>query len=64
MCKAGDELPQVSSLLRVKLFWMGKRPMVMDRPYKLKIGTAQVSARLKKIDRVINVRDDNGDFQH
>ncbi len=54
MCRVSDTLPQVSSLLRVKLFWMGKRPMVADRPYKLKIGTAQVAVRLKQIERVID----------
>ena len=54
MCKVKEPLPQVSSLLRVKLFWMGKRPMVPDRPYKLKVAAAQVSVRLKKIERVID----------
>jgi len=54
MCKAKDPLPQVSTLLRAKLFWMGKRPMTVDRPYKLKVATAQVTVRLKKIERVID----------
>ncbi len=54
MCRVKEPPPQVSSLLRVKLFWMGKRPMVMDRPYKLKVAAAQVSVRLKKIERVID----------
>ena len=54
MCRVKEPLPQVSSLLRVKLFWMGKRPMVLDRPYKLKVAAAQVSVRLKKIERVID----------
>ena len=54
MCKSGQSLPHISSLIRVEIFWMGKRPMVLDRPYKLKIGTDQVTARLKSIDRVID----------
>jgi bifunctional enzyme CysN/CysC len=54
MCKVKEPLPGVSSLLRVKLFWMGKRPMVLDRPYKLKVAAAQVSVRLKKIERVVD----------
>lgn len=54
MCKVKEPLPGVSSLLRVKLFWMGKRPMVLDRSYKLKVAAAQVSVRLKKIERVID----------
>lgn len=54
MCKAGQPFPQVSSLFRVELFWMGRRPMVLDRPYKLKLATAQTPVRLKKIERVID----------
>ena len=54
VCKAGEPPPQVSSLLRVEIFWMGKRPMVLDRPYKLKVATAQTTVRLKAIDRVID----------
>jgi len=57
LCRVKDPLPQVSSLLRVKLFWMGKRPMVMDRPYKLKVCSAQAAVRLKKIERVIDAAD-------
>lgn len=54
VCKAGEPPPQVSSLLRVEIFWMGKRPMALDRPYKLKVATAQTTVRLKTIDRVID----------
>ncbi len=57
MCRAGDLLPKVSSLLRVEIFWMGKKPMLFDRLYKLKIATAQVPVRLKSIDRVIDASD-------
>ncbi len=57
LCKVGQALPQVSSLLRVELFWMGRRPMVFDRPYKLKLGTAQTGVRLKKLERVIDAAD-------
>ncbi|MCM8811527.1 MAG: GTP-binding protein [Candidatus Omnitrophica bacterium] len=54
MCKAAEPLPKVSSLMKVELFWMGKRPMVLNRLYKLKIATAQVPVRLKTIERVID----------
>ena len=36
---------------------MGKRPMVFERPYKLKLATAQVLVRLKKLERVIDAAD-------
>lgn len=54
LCRDGEPLPQVSSLLRVKIFWMGRRPMVMDRPYKLKIATAETTVRLKTVEQVID----------
>ncbi len=54
LCKVGDPVPKVSSLMRVELFWMGRRPMVLNRPYKLKIAAAQVTVRLKSIDRVMD----------
>jgi len=54
MCRLSETLPQVSSLLQVKLFWMNKRPLVMGKEYKLKIGTAKVSVYVKKINRVLD----------
>ncbi|HRK61504.1 MAG TPA: GTP-binding protein [Candidatus Omnitrophota bacterium] len=54
MCKLDETLPQVSSLLQVKLFWMNKRPLVMGKEYKLKIGTAKVSVYVKKINHVLD----------
>jgi bifunctional enzyme CysN/CysC len=57
MCKVGDKPPKVSSLLRVEIFWMGKKPMQLDRLYKLKIATAQVPVRLKSLERVIDASD-------
>lgn len=57
LCKAGQPLPKISTLLRVELFWMGKRPMVLDRPYKLKLAAAQSMVRLKKLERVIDAAD-------
>ena len=54
LCKVGEPLPRVSTLLRVKLFWMGRRPLVLQRPYKLKLGTAQATVRVKAIERVID----------
>ncbi|MBI4227240.1 MAG: adenylyl-sulfate kinase [Candidatus Omnitrophica bacterium] len=54
LCRVGESLPQVSSLLRVKIFWMGRRPMTMQRPYKLKLATAETTVRLKAVEQVID----------
>jgi bifunctional enzyme CysN/CysC len=54
MCKEGEDLPLVSSKIEADIFWMGRNPMVPDKDYKLKIGTAQTPVRLQKINRVID----------
>lgn len=54
MAREGDPLPHVSSRFRANLFWMGRNPMIREKKYKLKLGSARSSLRL--ID-VINVLD-------
>ncbi|WGK68059.1 GTP-binding protein [Candidatus Haliotispira prima] len=52
---AEDSLkPQVNKALRVNLFWMGRRPMVPGKKYKLKIATAEHSVRLKTVYNVLD----------
>ena len=54
MCKAEEEHPLVSSLVQVEIFWMGKEPLVFNKEYKIKIGTAKVPVRLSKIKKIID----------
>ena len=46
--------PQVTTRLRVSLFWLGKEPMVKRKEYLLKLGTARVTARLEEVQRVMD----------
>jgi bifunctional enzyme CysN/CysC len=46
--------PQVSSRLRVSLFWLGRSPLVTKKDYLLKLGSARVTARLESTERVID----------
>jgi bifunctional enzyme CysN/CysC len=46
--------PQVTTRLRVSLFWLGKEPMVRRKEYLLKLGTARVTARVEDILRVMD----------
>ncbi len=46
--------PQVTTRLRVSLFWLGKQPMVKRKEYMLKLGTARVTARVEEILRVMD----------
>jgi bifunctional enzyme CysN/CysC len=46
--------PQVTTRLRVSLFWLGKEPMAKRKEYLLKLGTARVTARIEEVLRVMD----------
>ncbi|MEP7175667.1 MAG: GTP-binding protein [Gemmatimonadales bacterium] len=46
--------PQVTTRLRVSLFWLGKEPLVKRKEYLLKLGSARVTARLEEVLRVMD----------
>jgi bifunctional enzyme CysN/CysC len=46
--------PQVTTRLRVSLFWLGKEPMIKRKEYLLKLGTARVTARVEEVLRVMD----------
>lgn len=57
VCKEDEALPQVGVRLKVNLFWLGKKRLVPDQSYLFKCGTAKVSMRLEKVERVVNASD-------
>jgi len=54
MCRSKEQLPYVGTKIKSNIFWMGKQPFVMDKEYKLKIGTAKVNVRLYEITSVLD----------
>lgn len=46
--------PNVTSRIKVNLFWLGKYPMVKEKKYILKLGTSRVESSLEKINMVID----------
>jgi bifunctional enzyme CysN/CysC len=46
--------PQMSTRLRVSLFWLGKEPMIKRKEYLLKLGSARVVCRVEEILRVMD----------
>ncbi len=50
----GQDRPQVTTRLRVSLFWLGKEPMVKRKEYLLKLGAARVTCRIEEILRVMD----------
>ena len=54
VAKIGEVKPRVSSRLRVNLFWLGKKPMNLEKNYLLKLGAAKVRVKLEEILRVMD----------
>ena len=46
--------PLVSTRLRANLFWLGRRPMVPGKRYKLKLGTHQTEVTIAEINRILD----------
>ena len=51
---SSERRPEISSRLRVSLFWLGRTPLVKKRDYLLKLGSARVTMRLDEVHRVID----------
>ncbi len=60
---ATEARPQVTTRLKVNLFWLGKSPLVKKKDYILKLGSARVPMRLEEIHRVVNASDLSADEQ-
>lgn len=57
ICKVGEDLPHVSSRLRVHIFWMGRSPLIKNRKYKLKLAASRSFVQLAEILNVIDASD-------
>ncbi len=51
--------PLVSTRLRANLIWLGKKPFVQGRDYKIKIGTVAAPIRIHKLIKVIDASELN-----
>ena len=54
MSLASDQSVEISNQFKVNIFWMGKRPMVKSRNYKLKLASHRCQVTLKEIIRVLD----------
>jgi bifunctional enzyme CysN/CysC len=53
--RADEKLPSVTTRLRASVFWLGRDPLVKDKEYHLKLGSARVPVRLDEVHRVLDV---------
>jgi bifunctional enzyme CysN/CysC len=53
-CRADQPAPEVSKHLRANIFWMGRKPMVPDKEYFIKTGTAKRPVWLESVEKIID----------
>lgn len=54
VCLAKEPPPKVTGRMLVNLFWLGKKPLVKNKTYFLKLGTAKVGMQLEEIRSVMD----------
>ncbi len=52
--RVDEPRPEVTTRMRVSLFWLGRQPMVKRKEYALKLGTVRVPVRLESVQRVLD----------
>jgi bifunctional enzyme CysN/CysC len=54
VCRRDEAPALVGRQVRVNIFWMGRQPMIPNKKYKLKIGTARIPVWLREIVNVLD----------
>jgi bifunctional enzyme CysN/CysC len=49
MCKTAEKPPLTGTSFKANIFWMSRAPMIQDKKYKIKIGSARVNVRLVEV---------------
>lgn len=57
MSRADQPPPHTAGQIRVNLFWLGQEPMVFNKRYVLKLGTAKIPVWLRQIHTVLDASD-------
>ena len=57
MVKPSEPQPEVGSRFRVNLFWVGRAPMIRQKEYKLKLGSARATVKLAEICNTLDASD-------
>jgi bifunctional enzyme CysN/CysC len=52
--KVGEKQPEVTSRIKVNLFWLSNSPLVKNKQYLLKVGTTKIAV---EVEEVVNVMD-------
>ena len=46
--------PMITNVFRARIFWLGHKPLEMEKRYKIKLATCEILAEVKTIEHVIN----------
>ena len=57
MVRAGQAAPRTANRLKVNIFWLGRKPLVTGKKYKLKLATAEVPVWVDEILKVLDASD-------
>ena len=57
MVNPSEPLPEVGSSFRVNIFWLGRAPMIKQKEYKLKLGSARTTVKLAEICNTLDASD-------
>ncbi|NTW10068.1 MAG: adenylyl-sulfate kinase [Chlorobiaceae bacterium] len=57
MVRTDEPLPEVGNRLRVNIFWLGRAPMIKEKEYKLKLGSARATVRLAEVRNTLDASD-------
>jgi bifunctional enzyme CysN/CysC len=56
-----DALPQVSTMIRANIFWLGRESMTPGKRYKLKLGTTSVNVVIEEVVSVLDASELDSD---
>ncbi len=57
MVKPAEPQPEVGTRFRVNIFWVGRAPMIRNKEYKLKLGSARATVKLAEICNTLDASD-------
>jgi len=49
-----ENAPMLTNLFRARIFWLGRKPLEVEKRYKLKLATSEIMAEVKTIEHVID----------
>ena len=49
-----EAAPMITNMFRGRIFWLGHKPLEVEKRYKIKLATAEIMAEVKTIEHVIN----------